>query len=357
MTTLWLEGPFFWTETRDPECWLRGLDVLIQCVEQGKTLQGAPRSIWSAHLRKVFSRRSTQGLFALSHVKKKMTLLGAGLLEQNPDTLHWSPSPQANVLVSSWKKNLQEGLEQLGSFLVQESIWLRLLLSRLLLGDWTLPNWTTAKLSQRGLAQGKGLVLHRASAPEEWFDGMQNIVGGRWLEKSHCDELGRSSSLLRAGKKSLFWVPLRGPLYLLESLGWLRKDGSLSLPKDLEAELRSTRTASDEFFRITQELADLRGFVAIEPALRLLLSRVAQIESVDEPLFVRWMDQLTQSSLKQGAIELLEAAAGQARHGRGLSGDREQKLVRMVVYPEFNNVFQQSLEMLSEIKTEPRKQS
>ena len=42
----------------------------------------------------------------------------------------------------------------------------------------------------------------------------------------------------------------------------------------------------------------------------------------------------------EGALELLDAEPGQARHGRGLHADPTRKLVRWVVHHEFNDVFQ-----------------
>ena len=45
-------------------------------------------------------------------------------------------------------------------------------------------------------------------------------------------------------------------------------------------------------------------------------------------------------AVHHGALELLDAEPGQARHGRGLQADPSRKLVRWVVHTEFNDVFQ-----------------
>jgi hypothetical protein len=52
------------------------------------------------------------------------------------------------------------------------------------------------------------------------------------------------------------------------------------------------------------------------------------------------MDHLLDGAISTGALEVLAAEPGQARHGRGLFGDPTRKLVRWVVHPEFDDRFQ-----------------
>jgi hypothetical protein len=52
------------------------------------------------------------------------------------------------------------------------------------------------------------------------------------------------------------------------------------------------------------------------------------------------MDALVDQAVQRGALELLDAEPGQARHGRGLHADPSRKLVRWVVHTEFNDAFQ-----------------
>ncbi|MEH2241589.1 hypothetical protein [Nostoc sp.] len=55
--------------------------------------------------------------------------------------------------------------------------------------------------------------------------------------------------------------------------------------------------------------------------------------------FEKWMDELLGAAFKKGAIELHAAESGQARHGRGLFGDRQRKLINWSIYPEFDALF------------------
>ena len=80
------------------------------------------------------------------------------------------------------------------------------------------------------------------------------------------------------------------------------------------------------------------GFVAAEPVLRELLATFGVNPSDDA--FARWMDAVVDGAVKKGALELLDAQPGQARHGRGLHADPSRKLVRWVVHTEFNGVFE-----------------
>ena len=65
---------------------------------------------------------------------------------------------------------------------------------------------------------------------------------------------------------------------------------------------------------------------------RFILTRTPIFED-----FALWMDALMSCAMEKGAIEILAAEPGQARHGRGLFGDRQRKLARWVVHEDFND--------------------
>jgi hypothetical protein len=72
--------------------------------------------------------------------------------------------------------------------------------------------------------------------------------------------------------------------------------------------------------------------VPIEFALRRIYpSRSPEIDD-----FAAWMDTVMQAAMDRGAIEILAAEPGQSRHGRGLFGDRQRKLVKWVIHDDFN---------------------
>lgn len=328
---LHLERPAFWTETSDPESWFRALDVLA-----GRPAEtGSPRAVAERVLVGVLSRRSAVGLFGLVD----NLLPGVGLVARD-DEGHWTVSDEARMLLRSWREASSRGLELLAAYLVRESVWLRLLLLRLERHDWALAGWTEVRSRRAGLQAGSSLVQHNHSEPAQWFLGLERQAAARWLARAQCDALAYAPGVLerKPSKDNLSLTPLTAPLLLLESVGWLTRTGALTLPRDLLADLTGTATPAQALTDITCGNADVRGFVPAEPTLRALLATFGA--SPSHEAFARWMDALIDHAVQAGALELLDAEPGQARHGRGLHADPTRKLVRWVVHREFNEVFQ-----------------
>lgn len=327
---LMLERPTFWTEASDPESWFRALDVLVSKPAEN----GSPRAVADRALLGVISRRGAIGLFGLVDD----LLPGVGLVVRDRDG-YWNASDEALVLLRQWKEEPSRGLALLAAYLVRESVWLRLLLLRLHRQEWALAGWAETRSNRAGLKAGSSLVLHSHHAPDEWFAGLESHTASRWLARAHCEALAYSPDVLarKPSKDDLSLTPLTAPLLLLESVGWLSRTGALTLPRQLVADLTGTATPAQALAELTSGHADVRGFVAAEPVLRELLATFGQ--SLSDEAFAQWMDALIDEAMRNGALELLAAEPGQARHGRGLHADPAQKLVRWVVHTEFNDAF------------------
>ncbi len=109
--TLYLERPSFWTEERDPECWLRGLKVLRKPESEEGIIRGAPFSIWQRHLKQAMSRRSILGLFGMAQGREENFLLGVGFLEYHPDKKGWKLAAFTKSLVAESPEIRPEGRE------------------------------------------------------------------------------------------------------------------------------------------------------------------------------------------------------------------------------------------------------
>lgn len=364
-----LARPSFWSEPRDPEAWLRALVTLEAVLSKSETSAiASPRSAWERHLSGALSRRSVPGLFGLDCSKKPAKLLGVGLLVQPTNTKAWSLSEEARSLLSIWRDiTPQQALEALAVYLLRWSVWLRLLLLRLALGDWQLINWHRLRGSNAHLTADSHLILKQQSAPTKWTQGIERACLGAWTAKwikNHSPltspfvggnegDAERTVTLKpyipKTAKKSdsFSWAPLKGPLYLLDSLGWMRANGMLLLPAHLaqkpELALLSPlgNSPATQLTEATTAHADVRGFSPVEPVMRSLAQRAGIAASVESPgNFEQWMDALLGAAFQKGAIELHAAEPGQARHGRGLFGDRQRKLVRWTIHPEFDALFQ-----------------
>lgn len=334
---LHLDRPAFWTETGDPELWFRALQAIAEAAQ--KTPQtGTPRTVAERCLVGVIAWRGAAGLFG-AYRRHGVTLLpGVGLVARDVEG-RWDLTAEARALLRHWKDHAALGLEQLAVALVRESLWLRLLLLRLHQGDWELAHWTGVRSGRAGLKAGRSLLLHSHADPDAWFDGLAQQTSARWLARAQCDGLDYLPGVFtrKKGKDDLSLAPLTAPLHLLESVGWLSHTGRLTLPGELAADLVGTTTPAQALTDIINGKADMLEFVAAEPTLRELLATFGANPGDDA--FARWMDALVDGAAERGALELVDAQPGQARHGRGLHADPSRKLVRWIVHPEFDGVF------------------
>lgn len=337
--TLLLDRPAFWTEPRDPDVWLRALETLSRvCTARPQT--GTPRTVAERGLVGVLAWRGAVGMFGISATGGGRLLHGVGLVARD-EAGRWEVTEDGLALVRRWRSDATEGLEALAAHLVRESPWLRLLLLRLLAGDWRL-DWARARGGRAGLKVGATLRLDRCPDPDRWFLELHERVAGRWLARTGCVRLALSPELAGRppGKDDLSLAPLAAPLHLMEAVGWLGPQGALQLPGALQADLLGETSPAEALAELSARRADLRGYLAVEPTLRELLAAFG-VRPGDED-FGRWMDLLVEGAVSTGTLEILGAEPGQARHGRGLFGDPTRKLVRWVVHPEFDGPFQRA---------------
>ena len=343
--TLYLERPSFWTEDRDPECWYRGLKALAIVENEEGVIRGTPRSIWQKNLKQIMSRRSVLGLFGLVPDREENLLLGAGFLKYHQDKKGWKLAEFSKPLVAEALED-REALNRLGVVLLQQSPWIRLLVIRLMQRDWGLSKWRTLRDGRGKLKAGSNLFLHRFSNKRDWFLGIEHLCANGWLQNdgSEVSIHLHPDVLLRDSRRDDFsWAPFKAPLYLFDYLGWLVNEGDLQIPSSvlnttgLENNPRESITASALLRDITERQADLRGFFPVERVLRELHGKTHPDPNTHFEDFALWMDTLMSSATEKGAIEILAAEPGQARHGRGLFGDRQRKLVKWMVHDDFNN--------------------
>jgi hypothetical protein len=337
MSRILLSRPLFWNEPRDPEAWLRALERL-----EGKTI-GRPRAVFEHHLKGYLSRRSVVGLYGLDTTTKPNRLLGDGLLIQCKQTGQWEFSEAAqNLLVVRREKGIADALQNLALHLLGWSVWLRLMLLRIAEGQWQLREWPRLRAGNGQLLAGKHLDLGDRQDPETWTFDIERLCLGKWnRELPEESPLEIEIQAIAKSEDGFAWAPLKGPLYLLDSLGWLTTEGVLSLPTELAQDTdlavlsAQGTTPAGILSQLTAVWADVRGFSPVEPLMRTFAERVGRDFRASGD-FEQWMDVLLGAALKRGAIELHGAEPGQARHGRGLFGERERKLVRWSVHPELN---------------------
>jgi hypothetical protein len=241
----------------------------------------------------------------------------------------------------------RQAMEQLAALLLRRSAWLRLAVLKLQSGAWLLANWDKLKSSNGQLRVGKTLLLGNDADPAAWLSGIEQPVLGAWWPQLSDDspvEVQIHAPKTAKPDDGLSLSPLKSPLYLLDSLGWLDATGRLKLPGALAPEpflgplAGSKQSATSLLNQATAAFSDHRGVFPLEP----VLLRFAQALDVfphpvaQDSTFIAWTDALLTESFRAGAIELFSAEPGQSRHGRGLLGDASQKLLRWRVHEDFD---------------------
>ena len=341
----------FWPEARDPEAWLRALVALSRAAEtSGTQTWTSPRTVGDTVLRGHLSRRGVPGLFGMDNTEAPAVLNGVGLLEWNAESSAWRLSAAAQELLTTWQTaDHRQAMEQLAVYLLRRSAWLRLAVLKLQSGAWQVCNWDQLKASNGQFRVGQNLSLGNDADPSLWLSGIEERVLGDWWP-----ELPRESPVtvqVHAPKTAkaddgLSLSPLKSPLYLLDSLGWLDANARLRLPASLAQEpavssLEGSKPCPTSLLdHSIAAFGDHRGVFPLEPVMLRFADALGVFPHADakDSAFVAWTDRLLSKSFRVGAIELFSSEPGQARHGRGLFGDAQQKLLRWRVHPGFDEI-------------------
>lgn len=306
-----LTQPSFWPEPKDPWSWQRALAELasLPCIPD-------PRPCWEEVLRARLPRRSIPGLYGIRQYPKPGIVLGAGLLQHNAEG--WVITDEARELIALDREAFKFRLAEL---LIRRSAWLRLSLLNCVSGHWSLPHGSKPLKVQRRMRIGKDLLiaegnLHKLPPP-------RTLLGGLFTPEI---------SEVRSTVRPAALCALHSPLYLLYALGWLTDTGEVRLPDSISTALFPESSAA-RLRRITSEEQDVAGFVSLAKVAHRLWS---ELDSGAKPKSIAaWTDITIGQAIETGTIEVLAWAPGQPRHGRGLYGDRDRKLVKWVIHDDF----------------------
>ncbi len=303
-----LARPSFWPEPRDPWAWQSALRTLAKVAP----IQD-PRPCWGLHLHSTLSRRSVAGLYGLKLKPMPATVLGVGLLQNTSEG--WVLGSRATELAESNRENFQLGLAEV---LVRQSAWVRLALIELTAGRWDLPQGVGPLQAVRQIRVG-----HELRVPNDTLKQLPDaaqLLGD--LDVDGGDTIATKIAVTRLSA-------LHAPLYLLAAIGWLDEAGRPTIPDHLTASL-GLETPAAVLRKIAAEEQDARGFVPIaRVAERLHCALNGNGQNCD---LGAWTDGVIGGAIEAGTIEVHAWAPGQPRHGRGLYGDRDRKLVRWTVH-------------------------
>ena len=305
-----LHRPSFWPEPRDPWSWQRALTRLVE-VEPLPD----PWPCWERHLRRTLSRRSVAGLYGLRTRATSGEVIGLGLLARDEDG--WRVGSAGRALLEESREQYPRSLAEL---LVRRSAWVRLALSGLSRGAWLLPRGVAAHGGAR-IRVGVDLTM-----PPSALSPLPrpSVLLGDLFEPG-VEDLQTAAPI-----ESL--SALHAPLHLLHAHGWLDAHGFVRLPDALAATLHLESPAA-MLRRITDEEADARGFAAFNRVARRLWTEIYGSQPNGE--LDGWADEVLGGAIERGSIEVSSWSPGQPRHGRGLRGDRDRKLVRWTVHDDF----------------------
>lgn len=310
--TWWLALPSFWPEPHDPWAWQRALRAIAAVAPVPD-----PRPCWQRVLPETLSRRSVPGLYGLRAHPAPAVILGIGLLDHQ-GVEGWSLSTIGQELVSLDRDSFAA---RLGDVLVRRSAWVRLTLRELAAARWQMPRGVAPLVARRQLRVNEDLIVPRQALRE--LPQAKVLLGE--LFNADVDEVQTSAETAALSA-------LHAPLYLLHVFGWIGADGRPTLPDGHAGSLEIESTAAI-LRRITKEEQDPLGFVPVAKVASRLWSTVrgnGTERDVDA-----WTDAVIGGAIEAGTIEVHAWAAGQPRHGRGLYGDRDRKLVYWTIHEDF----------------------
>jgi hypothetical protein len=242
-----------------------------------------------------------------------------GLLEQNSE--RWHLSEVGQELVSLDREAYQHRLAEL---LVTHSPWVRLGLRRLASGSWKLSRGAGPLSRGRQIRVGEDL-----SVPEPSLEELPEPT--LLLGALDTGEVSKVTTRVPLNAMSA----LHAPLYLLWTRGWLTGDGRPELPDSLAASLALESPAA-ALRRICDAEVDGGGFVPLALVAERLRSSLgaSTANGARSDTLAAWTDQVFGKAIEDGTIEVHAWGPGQPRHGRGLYGDRDRKLVRWTVHDD-----------------------
>jgi hypothetical protein len=307
-----LAPPSFWPEPHDPWAWQRALRVIAAAAPVPD-----PWPCWRRVLAGKLSRRSVMGLYGLRPDPAPAVILGVGLLDRR-GAAEWSLSALGRELAHLDRDSFTAGL---ADALVRRSAWIRLALRDLAAGRWAIPRGVAPLTARRQLRVNEHLVV-----PEHALRQLPQprILLGE-LFSAEVDEVQTKTPIAALSA-------LHAPLYLLHVSGWLGADGRPRL-SDAHAASLQIEPAAALLRRITTEEQDPLGFAPIAKIAGRLWSAVNGNGAARD--LAAWTDAVLGGAIDAGTIEVHAWAAGQPRHGRGLHGDRDRKLVRWTIHDDF----------------------
>ncbi|MUL33944.1 hypothetical protein [Priestia megaterium] len=133
---------------------------------------------------------------------------------------------------------------------------------------------------------------------------------------------------------------LKIPLTLFQYLEWFKEmdDGVYGfhkekVKKDIGEEIFNSlllddyKKDTDILKDLILEYGDLRGYFSVEEIGEILKSHIAPDYKGNTS---KWIDCYFMEGIKCGKFKLIGSEQGQPRHGRGLLGDREKQLIKLV---------------------------
>lgn len=171
----------------------------------------------------------------------------------------------------------------------------------------------------------------------------RECLGGYWKKELEIDDnenIEFEGMFNKAPSTSHIGTFLKMPLTLFEFLGWFaeREPGRFVLDTEKMAEhvgvdvveslkLDGFKSDLDILRLLIKEHGDSRGYFPVAIVGKLLKERV---DPLSEENLDRWIDRYFIKGITEGKFKLAGTEQGQPKHGRGLLGDKEKQLIKLV---------------------------
>ena len=287
------------------------------------------------------------GLFGLEYKKNKKMISGCQYIAA--DESGYCLSEEALILIRAYETNGDWEL-LLAQQLLTYSVRVRVLFFALLNGEGIYSKEGFMKNTKEVYIdlQGKKYFVLNADNTQYNLNSLlqeypKQSLGADWLK---ILEIGEDEEIIIEGvakaEPSLKQVGyyFRMPLMLFKHLGWFREISQdiFVLDKNkIKNEINSNIYNSllldgiideiDILRSLIEEYGDTRGYFPVSIVGELLKN---EIEPFSDKGIDIWIDQYFMNGITKGIFKLAGREQGQPRHGRGLMGDKEQQMIKLM---------------------------
>lgn len=346
---IYLTTDFFWTDTSSIERWPEILLKLPQKISCKSRVDVAKDYLnyKTDEKGRILRADEVYGLFGFEHKQNKCIIMGCNFIVGNEEG--YNLSKEAIDLIKAYEEEREWEL-LLVQQLLKYSVRLRAMVIALLNGSGIyfdggfLKNnkeaYITLDDKKYFIFNSDNKLVNLNSLLKEY---VKESLGPYWTQSLELDETEEIEIQGVAKKEpSLKQVGsyFKMPFMLFDYLGWIKEKNTNLFVFDKE---KLKNQINEEVYNslvlegfmddieilksLISKYADMRGYFPVSIVGELLKDKVEPFSDNSKD---KWIDNYFMNGIKKGKFRIIGSEQGQPRHGRGLLGEKEQQLIKLV---------------------------